>query len=284
MNNIKRDYVFNLRENSIVIPKLKPSTSQSEIINNDSDKVKQCDKVIIGPTGDKGEPGPTGPTGSQGDKYCTKTTIKYVFEPKENIFIVFKVEPGLSYISGNSVVIVEEATTLDSEINSFEGIIQHYSLTSGEIILKDITNINGEFSTTPKYYYVNLNYIAGPTGPSNISENSSLLQLTDNTIIILEQNSFISYYKLLLHDKDELKKIYCHLTNNKTAIVLISLDECLVDNNEAFATIFPIINTNNNYNSNILINNTTPYVILKIQNIENIIFCECNSFYKNISC
>ena len=122
----------------------------------------------------------------------------------------------------------------------------------------------------------------GPTGPSNISETNISLILFNNTITIPEQDNSITYYTMNVYDHDEIKSIQSNLKNNQMAIILIELFD--VQNNEhSSATIFTMHDTNLtiNYNKNILLNHDMPFAICKIYNINNNIFVECISYYKN---
>jgi hypothetical protein len=281
MNNINRDYIFNLRDSNIIIPKLKPTTSQKDLniteftqVFKPQSPVSQTptkNDVIVGPTG------PEGPQGLPGDRYCSKTLTKHIFDMNNNSFIGFNIETGLAYISGNSVIIAEVPTKIDSEINSFEGTVQYYNSQSGQIIINNINNIKGTFQNIPNYYYINLNAISQSISHSDIS--SIPISLINNTINISDQDNDIQYYTLSLKNNDELKYIYGLFKNNQHAIILIKLD---IISDDISATIYPIANMNTNYNSNIILNANTPYAILKIQVIENLVFGDCVSYFKNV--
>ena len=211
-------------------------------------------------------------------------------EPTEDITLIFNVEPGLAYISGNSVIVAEVGNDINSELNTFEGTIQFYSKKTGEIVIKNVTNIHGEFGVKLCYYYVNLDGVdgapgapgeVGPTGPSNVSETTLSLVLLDNTITIPEQINPITYYTIYFNNGDELRSIKSNLKNNYSAFVLIELYDLQYNENSA-ATIFPMSNSemNINYNKNIVLNQDTPFVMLKICNIKNYDFMECVSYYK----
>jgi hypothetical protein len=238
--------------------------------------------------------GPTGPSGKDGDRFCTKTIRPTLIDTTANSLLVLHVEPGLAYISGNSVIVAEVADNLTSELNTFEGTIHYYSQNSGQLIIKDITNIHGVFGEKECFYYVNLDGVdgapgergqdgpTGPQGPTSVSTKSTILELIDNSVIIPPQSNPISYYKLNLNNSDELKNIFDNLTNNQTAIILINLNDLSI-NNSTTAFIFPIlnININMNYNSVISLNDITPFAIFKLYNIENLLFGECITYFKN---
>jgi hypothetical protein len=236
--------------------------------------------------------GPTGPSGRDGDRFCTKTTQPSLIKPSANSLIILNVEPGLAYITGNSVIVAEVADNLTSDLNTFEGTIHYYGENSGQIIIKDITNIHGVFGIKECFYYVNLDGVdgapgergeegpTGPQGPTSVSTISTILELIDNSVFLPKQYNPISYYTLNLKNSDEFKNIYDKLTNNQTAIILINLNE--LDNEpDTKAYIFPILNINVNYNSVISLNNITPFAIFKLYNIENFLFGECTTYFKN---
>jgi hypothetical protein len=275
MNNINRDYIFNLRDSNIIIPKLKPSISQKELNHQDltiinkptptPPKMAIKNDIIVGPTGPQGMPG---------DRYSSKTLEKHIFDVTENSFIGLNIEPGLAYISGNSIIVSEVPTKIGSAINSFEGIVKYYNSQSGQIIIKNINNIKGTIEKIPNYYYLNLNAILQPISSSCISPIPILLN--NNTINISEQDNDKQYYILNLKNNDEIKYIYTLLKNNQKAKILIKLD---IISNETTAIIYPISNMNTNYNSNIILNVDTPYAIFKINVIKNLVFGECVSYF-----
>jgi hypothetical protein len=247
MNNINRDYIFNLRDSNIIIPKLKPSSSQKDLNQPDFiqivkppsplSQMETKPDIIVGPTGPQG---PEGSQGLSGDRYCSKTIGKHIFDMKNNSFIGFNIETGLAYISGNSVIVAEVPTKIGSEINSFEGTIQYYNSQSGQIIIKNINNIKGTIEKIPNYYYVNLNAVPQPISSSYIS--SLPIVLNNNTINISEQDNDKQYYILNLKNNDEVKYIHTLLKNNQKATILIKLDNII--SNETIATIYPISNMN----------------------------------------
>jgi hypothetical protein len=235
--------------------------------------------------------GPTGPSGKDGDRFCTKTTNKIRLNPTRNSIIAINVEPGLSYISGNSVIVAEVPNHINDELNTFEGIVQYYSKLSGQIIIKDISNIHGEFKTPECYYHVNLDGIdgeqgppgpPGPTGASYTSETSLSLILLENTITIPEQVNQITYYTLNINNNDEIKGVQSNLKNNQTSIILINLSD-LQENDTSVATIYTMYNNSIsiNYDKNIVLNQDIPFAMFKIYNIHNNIFLESVSYYKN---
>jgi hypothetical protein len=111
-----------------------------------------------GPTGWTGMRGPTGVTGTSGDKYLTATTTTVTFSPTVGGVQSFFVGVNLAYIPGN-VVVVQHSS--DSGTH-FDGRVQIYTASTGQIVIDSIANIYGSF--TLAIYTVNLNGIAGPTG------------------------------------------------------------------------------------------------------------------------
>jgi catechol 2,3-dioxygenase-like lactoylglutathione lyase family enzyme len=258
--------------------------------------------------------GPTGPPGLPGDRFSTKTIHKIILEPKPNAVIFFNVEPGLAFISGNSVIVAEVADSINSQLNTFEATIQFYSKTTGQIVVKDIVNIHGDFGVKDCEYYVNLDGvdgapgeqgptgergpigptgqsgvigpvgergIPGPTGPSSISDELIPIYLIDNTIKIPEQFNPITYYSVNLKNGDEITNIESNLKNNQSAFILFELYDLY--NSVPSATIHTIKNYNIkiNYNDNITLTADLPFMMMKVYNIKNSIFIECVSYYKN---
>jgi hypothetical protein len=281
----RNHYLFSLNKKTITQPVNSISVAKPYTANNT--------KVFIqkGLDGQEGAQGPTGSSGKDGDRFCTKTINKISLTPTENSLVIINVEPGLAYISGNSVIVSEVPNSINSNLNTFEGTIQYYNQASGQIVIKDITNIHGYFDREQHYYHVNLDGIdgapgeqgpPGPTGPSNISETHISLVLLDNTITIPEQINLITYYTINFKNNDELKNIQNNLKNNQTAIISIELSD-IYNNDTSTATIFPINNNeiHINYITNIILNQDTPFIMLKIYNINNSIFLESVPYYKN---
>jgi hypothetical protein len=231
--------------------------------------------------------GPTGPAGKDGDRFCTKTINKIHLSPEKYDFFSLNVETGLAYISGNSIIVAQVPNTINSDLNTFEGTIQYYNPLSGQLLIKDVTNVHGDFSKKEEcYYHVNLDGVdgeqgppgppgppgpQGPPGPSNISEINIPLLVVENTITIPQQENAIAYYTLDTTECKELKNIQSNLKQNQTAILLIK---------DPFS-IFPIMNMNINYNSVITLNDDTSYAIFTLYNIQDILFGECITYYRN---
>lgn len=299
----RNHYLFSLNK-KVVTPSINHVNISKQ--NNTRSFIQKNIEVQMGPVGPTGEQGPkgdigpsgdigpTGINGKDGDRFCSRTTAKTNIRPTEKSFISMDIDPGLAYISGNSVIVAEVPNTINSELYTFEGTIQYYNKETGKIIIKDITNIHGDFGTHECYYFVNLDGVdgapgeegpIGPTGlqgPSGISETSIPLDLLDNTINIPYQLNPIAYYTLNIHNNDEINKIQSQLKNNQMAIILIELSD-LNYNHSANATIFTMYHENLiiNYNKNILLNQDSPFALIKVVNMNDHLFVECVSYFKN---
>ena len=126
-----------------------------------------------GPTGAagvNGATGPTGPTGApgvSGNLFNTYTTNgsnnnPYAITPSpvQGGTIDFYVQSGLSYIAGNSILVI---SSVNQNVR-FEGYVQTYTPGSGYMLVKNIQNITGSFTT--QVYNVNIDGIDGPVGPA----------------------------------------------------------------------------------------------------------------------
>jgi hypothetical protein len=136
-----------------------------------------------GSTGSTGEKGETGSTGKSGDKYLTATTLVTPV-PIQGSSVTLTVDTDLSYITGNSVLVINSA----SPTVRFEGLVQSYNSGSGSIVIDSITNISGTF--TSSVYNVNLDGIDGPTGPTGASGSVTVYSITFDGG--LSNNSYIS--------------------------------------------------------------------------------------------
>ena len=115
---------------------------------------------IIGPTGFTGPIGntETGPTGLSGDRYNTRS-VSTIIGPTVSGSVLLDVDAQLAYVIGNYVIVVSAS----NPANYFNGQVQSYDTITGLIIINNISNINGTFSSnTP--YIVNLNAALGATG------------------------------------------------------------------------------------------------------------------------
>ena len=118
---------------------------------------------FIGDTGVTGAIGPTGqigPTGKSGNLFSSKTTSPWTSRPvtaggTETLII----SPGLSFTSGNSVVIASQSAPL----HFFQGRVIDYVSETGSIQVY-ITSVNGSSNFTSDIFQVNLNPIDGVSG------------------------------------------------------------------------------------------------------------------------
>jgi len=266
-----KNYLFNFKSKELNKPQV---IIKRQNTNTDFRQIRM--QRLKGDPGEKGEKGEPGIEGTPGDRFTTKTIGEIVLQPKKNSVVIFDVEPGLAYITGNSVIVAQIPSYLDDPINSFEGTIQYYGKASGQIIINDIVNIKGVF-TKQTQYFVNLDGVDGPPGPPFISLETYYLDLSNNSITIPEQSNQLAYYVLNLIDNDNLNNINSNLTIGQQAIILIKLKE---SNNQA--TISKISNININYNDEIILNEESQNVFLKLYNIENNLFCEYIKFFNPI--
>ena len=281
----RKDYLLNFRSNL--------NANQKNIIKIDNyitNTKPHQNTVTQGPPGPEGPQGPQGPPGSPGDRFATKTQYTLKLRPTKTATLIFRVEPGLAYISGNSIIVSEVGDNINSELNTFEGTVQFYSSKSGEIVIKDITNIKGEFGINKCYYNVNLDGVdgamgdqgppgpPGPPGPSCISEICNQLYLINNHLIIPQQDHPISHYELVLNANSYIQSIDCNLKTNQQANVVIKIDH---NYNNINAFISPFSNTYNNYNDNLILDDEKPFVLMIVNKFNNNIFNNCTQYFKN---
>lgn len=112
-----------------------------------------------GLTGPVGFIGPVGP----GNRHFTQTGL-ITLAPVENSNLTFSVEPYLSYIYGNSLLV----TNKDDNAIHFESRVVSYNYATGELQVDRIRNIRGSF-VMPSFYDVDLDGFNGFTGPSGIT-------------------------------------------------------------------------------------------------------------------
>ena len=120
---------------------------------NDYKKYNQyltCCKPTPGPDGPQGPQGPQGVPGKNGAKYLSFNTQALPVDFSNNIVedgsLCLFVETDLAYTpsGGNSVMIVDHINS----VNRFYAIVESYNPLTGYICLKDINNIEGDFSST----------------------------------------------------------------------------------------------------------------------------------------
>jgi hypothetical protein len=127
----------------------------------------------------QGETGDTGPSGLKGESGNVFNTVTTSFTPNPIILspITFTVDINLSYIPGNSVVVVE----VGASQNRFEGTITAYNKLTGSMTVQ-VQNIFGTFPPlTPKTYNVNLDAIDGPTGSTGYTGQTGSTGYTGET-------------------------------------------------------------------------------------------------------
>jgi hypothetical protein len=212
-------------------------------------------KGDIGPQGLKGDTGEIGPAGAPGDRFSTKSLTPITIIPFNGGFCNFNVEPGLSYISGNSVIVVEY---LSDPINSFEGIITYYNSVSGNIYVGNIRNINGVFDGNQHFYNVNLDGMDGPEGPQGppgVPGPAGPSYTTDYSISNLLSNSqyIINGDIGEITGNIESYDIYQFDTDNATSSISITLPQInTLNNNKRIYTFIDA--TGNAHINNIKIN------------------------------
>ena len=107
--------------------------------------------------------GPTGATGEKGDRFLTTTASDFSSVPANGPGpITVTVEPGLSYIAGNEVIVTD---VFDPVNTNFKATVSSYDSSTGVITFVDIVDLIGVWTTTTQAN-VNLNGIFGPTGPT----------------------------------------------------------------------------------------------------------------------
>jgi hypothetical protein len=114
-----------------------------------------------GPTGYTGDTGPTGYTGPSGNIFKSTTVSNWTSNPvtlggAETLTFA----PGLSYINGNSVVVV--STTDPSHY--FQGTVLAYDSVTGTMEIY-ITKVVGDANFPSDIYEINLNPLDGPGVP-----------------------------------------------------------------------------------------------------------------------
>lgn len=106
-----------------------------------------------------GPTGATGPKGNVGDVYSSKTTTSVIITPSSgNVSI--QVGTGLAYIYGTPVYVVSNTT-----YSHFQGTVVYYNISTGAMIIQNITSIVGSFLLS-SIYNINLPGLIGTTGPT----------------------------------------------------------------------------------------------------------------------
>ena len=114
--------------------------------------------------GSTGTTGPTGPKGESGDLFYSATVGNWASNPVVvGGYATLIFSPGLSYIPGNSVVVVSSS----NPTIYFQGSILAYNKLNG-ITEVSVTSISGGPSFPRDVYYININPLDGTEGPVGI--------------------------------------------------------------------------------------------------------------------
>lgn len=110
----------------------------------------------VGPTGMQG---PTGTAGADGDRYRSISGTGTI-DPASS-FVDLGIAPNLSYIAGNSILIVDS----NNYANRYTGIVSSYDSVTGFVRIVDADVVRGSFGVST-VYQVNLTGVPGVTGPT----------------------------------------------------------------------------------------------------------------------
>lgn len=129
----------------------------------------------IGATGFTGTVGPTGNSGNSGDLFYSITVGKWTSNPvtvggSETLTFA----PGLSYIPGNSVVVVRST----DPTQYFQGRVLAYDTTNGSIEIY-ITSVLGSANFPSDLYAINLNPLDGPGVPAGGTSGDVLVKVSN---------------------------------------------------------------------------------------------------------
>jgi collagen type VII alpha len=120
-------------------------------------------------SGSTGTTGPTGTKGESGDLFYSATVGNWVSNPVVvGGYETLAFSPGLSYIPGNSVVIV---STSDPNIY-FQGRLMAYNKINGNTEVY-VTSISGGPSFPRDVYYININPLDGTEGPAGFGDTGA---------------------------------------------------------------------------------------------------------------
>ena len=116
--------------------------------------------------GSTGTTGPTGPKGESGNLFYSATVGNWVSNPVVvGGYETLTFSAGLSYIPGNSVVVVSSS---DPTVY-FQGTIMAYNKINGNTEVY-VTSISGGPSFPRDVYYININPLDGTEGPAGLGE------------------------------------------------------------------------------------------------------------------
>lgn len=129
------------------------------------------------PTGSGSGSGTNGTNGADGDRFTTSTTTTVDFNPAalNGANWSIQVGTGLAYIAGQNIIVANNDGT-----KYFEGVVHSYTKESGQLVIKNITNITGfSMSGENQTLYVSLTGRSGTNGTSGDRYASSgLLSVT----------------------------------------------------------------------------------------------------------
>jgi len=165
-------------------------------------------------------------TGTNGYKTQTTTPVNinpYLFS------ITLTVANNLSYISGDPVYISNQIVSS----NNFIGNVSYYDKTTGNLIIDNIANINGTFSSTVKYdvtfnqdiyrnYYINvndINYLTETTSIEFIDPYTSPLTLTVGTNLGYVSGNIIYVSDSNNKNNNFAGKVYSYDAENGTLVI-----------------------------------------------------------------
>jgi hypothetical protein len=132
-----------------------------------------------GPAGETGPAGPigqTGPTGKSGDIYYTSTPAQWAWSVTLGARLTLVVEPNLSYLTGNSVLISSPAYPT----YTMQATVWLYTPGTGNMQV-DVVSYTGGESFPTDYYNVNLNPLNGPPGQGVPTGGATGYVLTKNS-------------------------------------------------------------------------------------------------------
>jgi hypothetical protein len=155
-------------------------TSDDYIVNLNPMDGNQGATGPAGETGPAGPIGQTGPTGKSGDIYYTSTPAQWAWSVSIGARLTLLVEPNLSYLTGNSVLI----SSPSYPTYTMQATVWLYAPGTGNMQV-DVVSYTGGDSFPTDYYNVNLNPLNGPPGQG--------VPIGGATGYVLTKNSAINY-------------------------------------------------------------------------------------------
>ena len=86
--------------------------------------------------------------------YDSVTTSAIVLQPNVGDTITIQIGTGLNYQPNDIIEVIDSGNAAIS----FKGVVDSYDAMTGDITIKDVSNIRGTFSTGTRYYTVRLFY------------------------------------------------------------------------------------------------------------------------------